>query len=281
MDKLNQSMNQSDLLNSDIVKSNIVQLAEIQYQQRLDDIHVSINKGCCLFLLGPNGCGKSTLLSILAGHVKACSGAYLLAGRSILDYPIAELARQRAWLPQVSPPPFAIPVYQFIALGLHPLGVNLENEEACQVINQLLSRLDIAKLVERNCDQLSGGEWQRVLIARTLVQVSPLLNKQSILCLLDEPLTGLDLKHQIEVLQILQEFADQGITVIASIHDLNLALNYASEVLLLNAGRVVGQGSASQVLTVDTIKHVYDVDTELLAVNGRHFIVSAALPASD
>ncbi|MGC3836322.1 ATP-binding cassette domain-containing protein [Moritella viscosa] len=169
-----------------------------------------------MFLLGPNGSGKSTLLSILAGHVQPCKGAYLLAEHSISSYPIAKLARQRVWLPQVSPPPFAIPVYQFVALGLHPLGINLEDEEACRVINQLLSRLDITKLVERNCDQLSGGEWQRVLIARTLVQVSPLLNQQSILCLLDEPLTGLDLKHQIEVLQMLREFSEQGVTIIAS-----------------------------------------------------------------
>lgn len=261
-------------------KPAILTLTGMNYQQRLHDINISIDAGGCLFLLGPNGSGKSTLLAILAGHAKACQGEYLLAARNVTDYPIAELALQRAWLPQASPPPFAIPVYQFIALGLHPLGINLEDEQACQVINQLLSRLDIAKLVTRNCDQLSGGEWQRVLIARTLVQVSPILNKQSVLCLLDEPLTGLDLKHQIEVLQILKEFSEQGITIIASIHDLNLALNHASAVLLLKAGRVVGQGDANQVLTVDTIKQVYDVDTELLAVNGRQFIVSAALPAS-
>ena len=270
MDKLKYTMGTSPILT----------LTDVNYQQRLHDINVSINKGSCLFLLGPNGSGKSTLLSILAGHVQPCKGAYLLAEHSISSYPIAKLARQRVWLPQVSPPPFAIPVYQFVAFGLHPLGINLEDEEACRVINQLLSRLDITKLVERNCDQLSGGEWQRVLIARTLVQVSPLLNQQSILCLLDEPLTGLDLKHQIEVLQMLREFSEQGVTIIASIHDLNLALNHASEVLLLNAGTVVGQGSASKVLTVDSIKQVYDVDTEMLAVNGRQFIVSAALPAS-
>lgn len=258
----------------------LLTLSEVNYQQRLHDINISIEQAGCLFLLGPNGSGKSTLLAILAGHAQACQGDYLLAGRSVTEYPIAELALQRAWLPQASPPPFAIPVYQFIALGLHPLGINLEDEQACLVINQLLLRLDIAKLVTRNCDQLSGGEWQRVLIARTLVQVSPILNKQSILCLLDEPLTGLDLKHQIEVLQILTELAEQGITVIASIHDLNLALNHASEVLLLKTGRVVGQGDANQVLTVDTIKQVYDVETELLAVNGRQFIVSAALPTS-
>jgi len=260
--------------------SAIINLVEINYQQRLHDINISVDAGSCLFLLGPNGSGKSTLLSLLASHTQACQGEYRLAECLVTDYPIAELALQRAWLPQVSPPPFAIPVYQFIALGLHPLGINLEDERAGLVINQLLTRLDIAKLVTRHCDQLSGGEWQRVLIARTLVQVSPLLNQQSVLCLLDEPLTGLDLKHQIEVLQMLKEFAEQGITVIASIHDLNLALNHASEVLLLNAGRVVGQGDAEQVLTVATIKQVYDVDTELLAVNGRQFIVSAALPAS-
>ncbi|MFT7682839.1 MAG: ABC-type cobalamin/Fe3+-siderophores transport system ATPase subunit [Moritella dasanensis] len=258
----------------------ILSLTGVNYQQRLHDINISIEAGGCLFLLGPNGSGKSTLLAILAGHAKACQGEYQLAARNVTDYPIAELALQRAWLPQASPPPFAIPVYQFIALGLHPLGINLEDEQACQVINQLLSRLDIAKLVTRNCDQLSGGEWQRVLIARTLVQVSPILNKQSVLCLLDEPLTGLDLKHQIEVLQILKQFSEQGITIIASIHDLNLALNHASAVLLLKAGRVVGQGDANHVLTVETIKQVYDVDTELLAVNGRQFIVSAALPMS-
>lgn len=261
-------------------QSDIIKLIAINYQQRLHDINIVVDAGSCLFLLGPNGSGKSTLLSLLAGHTQACQGEYQLAERIVTEYPIAELALQRAWLPQASPPPFAIPVYQFIALGLHPLGINLEDAQAGLVINQLLSRLDIAKLVTRNCDQLSGGEWQRVLIARTLVQVSPILNKQSVLCLLDEPLTGLDLKHQIEVLQMLQEFSQQGVTIIASIHDLNLALNHASEVLLLKAGRVVGQGSANQVLTVDTIKQVYDVDTELLAVNGRQFIVSAALPTS-
>lgn len=263
-----------------MTSSEIIKLTAISYQQRLHDINVTLDAGSCLFLLGPNGSGKSTLLSLLAGHSHPCQGQYQLAARIITDYPVADLARQRAWLPQASPPPFAIPVYQFIALGLHPLGISLEDEQAGLVINQLLTRLDIAKLVTRDCDQLSGGEWQRVLIARTLVQVSPRLNQHAALCLLDEPLTGLDLKHQIEVLQMLKEFAEQGVTVIASIHDLNLALNHASAVLLLNAGRVVGQGEANQVLTVATIKQVYDVDTELLAVNGRQFIVSAALPMS-
>lgn len=269
-----------DEVKNTMQKPTILTLHEVNYQQRLHDINISIDQGGCVFLLGPNGSGKSSLLAILAGHVKACQGEYLLAERRVTDYPIIELALQRAWLPQASPPPFAIPVYQFIALGLHPLGINLQDEQACLVINQLLSRLDIARLVTRHCDQLSGGEWQRVLIARTLVQVSPILNKRSRLCLLDEPLTGLDLKHQIEVLQILKEFSEHGITVIASIHDLNLALNHASEVLLLKAGHVVGQGATKQVLTVDTIKQVYEVDIELLAVNGRQFIVSAAPPTT-
>lgn len=255
----------------------LLKLTQLSYQQRLLDVDVTVTAGSCLFLLGPNGCGKSTLLAILAGHYQASKGEYLFLDRAITDYNITELARQRAWLPQASPPPFAIPVYQFISLGLHPLGLSLEDAQARSVISQLLARLDITKLAQRNCDQLSGGEWQRVLIARTLLQVSPVLNKQAELCLLDEPLTGLDLKHQIELLKILEEFSQQGVTVIASVHDLNLALNHASEVLLLKAGRVEGQGSAEQILTAARIKHVYDVETELMQVRGRQFIVSATL----
>ena len=256
----------------------MLEVNELHFYERLRDINIKITAGRCLFLLGPNGCGKSTLLALLAGYQRATQGRYRLFGTACEQYEIHQLAKMRAWLPQTSPPPFAIPVYQFIALALHPLGLTLADSKVAEVVNGLVQRLDIAKFVSRNCDQLSGGEWQRVLIARTLLQVAPALNPQAKLCLLDEPLTGLDLKHQLELLTILSELAAGGMTVIASVHDLNLALNHASEILLLKSGQVAGQGSARQILTAATIKQVYDVDCEILQVQGRQFIAAVNSP---
>ena len=256
----------------------MLELKALHFHDRLRDINTCVTAGSCLFLLGPNGCGKSTLLAILAGHQRPSQGCYRLFGVASDQYQIHQLAKIRAWLPQTSPPPFAIPVYQFIALALHPLGLSLADSRVAEVLNGLVQRLDIAKLVSRHCDQLSGGEWQRVLIARTLLQVAPALNPQAKLCLLDEPLTGLDLKHQLELLAMLRELAAGGMTVIASVHDLNLALNHASEILLLKSGQVAGQGSARQILTAATIKQVYDVDCEILQVQGRQFIAAVNSP---
>lgn len=252
----------------------MLKLTKLSYQQRLADVSCHITTGSCVFLLGPNGSGKSTLLSILAGQIRSFSGDCQYLSKPISSWSLDELALRRAWLPQSSPPPFAIPVYQFIALGLHPIGLSLHNSKVQPVILRLLQRLDLLSLVQRNCDQLSGGEWQRVLIARTLLQISPKLNANSSLCLLDEPLTGLDLKHQIELLAILHELSEQGITIIASVHDMNIALNHASEVIMLRAGRLYGQGRAQEILTPARIKEVYDVDIELHRVNGRQFLFS-------
>ena len=185
-------------------------------------------------LLGPNGSGKSSLLGALAGLLPA-DGAVLL-GRAITTLSWPELATRRAMLPQRQPQLFHIPVFQVLSLGLEE-GAPMPRRRRWRMCDAL----ELAPLLARDFSRLSG-EQQRVLIARTLLQLWPSLNPTGRVLLLDEPLAGLDLHHQMALLRLLKQLAAQGLLVVVAIHDINLAIDWADRVLCLQQGRVVGKG---------------------------------------
>ena len=224
-------------------------------------------------LIGPNGSGKSTLLAALA-NLNPAHGQVRLQQHSLLELEMLDAARLRAMLPQRSQTQISIACHEVIRLGSSMLAVN--EAQLSPVLMQLVTRLELMPLLARDFCHLSGGEQQRVLLAKTLLQVWPSLNPRGRLLLLDEPLAGLDWHHQLQLLQTLRELVALGVLVIFSVHDFNLALAHADGLLCLQEGQLVAQGTVS-VLDAALLARVFQIRTERLSHEGRSFFIPTGL----
>lgn len=231
---------------------------------RLSPLDLRWHGGQLVALLGPNGSGKSTLLGALAGILPA-DGAVLLGGEVLTDLSWPELAKRRAMLPQRQPQLFHIPVFQVLSLGL---GQGVASARQNEAIGALCEALELEALLARDFSRLSGGEQQRVLIARTLLQVWPSLNPGGRILLLDEPLAGLDLHHQLALLRLLKQLAGQGLLVVLAIHDINLAIDWADRLLCLQQGRVVREGGV-ELVDEALLAQVFQIKTDRIEAGGR------------
>ncbi len=206
--------------------------------------------GSCA-VLGPNGTGKTTLLKLLLGILKPSSGEMLLSGMPIGRMTAQRRARKLAYIPQDVSLRFPLSVFEFVLLGRKPWFVWGPSPSDVALTGTVLSRLDLDALAERPLANLSGGQRQKVALARALVQETDWL-------LLDEPTSSLDLRHQVEVLTTARRVATkQGKGVILSMHDINLAARYADTILLMKDGGIVASGAPADVLTGERIASVY------------------------
>ena len=231
---------------------------------RLSPLDICWHDGQLVALLGPNGSGKSTLLGALAGILPA-GGTVVLGGEVLTDLSWPELARRRAMLPQRQPQLFHIPVFQVLSLGLDQ---DVAPAKQSEVIAALCQALELEALLARDFSRLSGGEQQRVLIARTLLQVWPSLNPTGKVLLLDEPLAGLDLHHQLALLRLLKKLAGQGLLVVLAIHDINLAIDWADRILCLQGGTVVREGGV-ELVDEALLAQVFQIRTDRIEAAGR------------
>lgn len=231
---------------------------------RLAPLDLAWQGGQLVALLGPNGSGKSTLLGALAGILLA-EGDVLLNGHFIVDLSWPELARQRAMLPQRQPQLFHIPVFQVLSLGLDEVAAPEAHNRA---VLDLCRELELDALLARDFSRLSGGEQQRVLIARTLLQVWPDLNPAGRVLLLDEPLAGLDLHHQLALLRLLKRLSRQGLLVVLAIHDINLAIDWADRILCLQQGALVAEGGVA-IIDEALLARVFQIRTDRIEADGR------------
>jgi cobalamin transport system ATP-binding protein len=225
----------------------------------VDAVSLAAGDGEWLTLLGANGAGKSTLLRAVAGLVPA-HGAIRVGGDEIGTLRRRELARRVAVVPQSPAVPRAMTVAEYVLLGRSPFVsyAGSESRHDIEVARAALRRLDLTDFAERDLFSLSGGERQRAILARALAQEARVL-------LLDEPTTALDAGRQQQVLELVDELrVEQGLTVLSAMHDLTLAGQYAGRVVLLAHGRVVVQGQASEVLTVETIAEHYGAVVRIL-----------------
>ncbi|USD39377.1 MULTISPECIES: ABC transporter ATP-binding protein [Ferrimonas] len=233
-------------------------------RQVLHDVGFTVNHGEFVGLLGPNGVGKSTLLRCLYRYLVPQQGRIALAGAEIGTISRRAFARQVAVVTQHGPSGFSMTVRQFLTTGLlahSSWWQRLDRRDESARVEAVLQRVKLASLAEHHFDSLSGGERQRVLIARALLQQPKLL-------LLDEPTNHLDVRYQIETLKLVRSL---GVTVVASIHDLNLASAYCDRILLLSEGTLVASGRPQQVLTADRIRAVYGVEARVdMHPNGRY-----------
>lgn len=248
----------------------------LQKTQLLDAVNLTIAPGQVTAVIGPNGAGKTSLLKILSGEWQASVGTVSLQGRTLSQWPVAELAQRLAVLPQQSALDFPFLVEEVVGLGRYPHSGSKAQDAA--IIHGALTAVDALHLQGRNYITLSGGEKQRVHLARVLAQVwqSPECGERYLL--LDEPTSALDLAHQHVILKIARRLASEDVGVLIILHDLNLAAHYADQILMLKQGQCVAQGSAETVLTEVNIRHVFAVATNVMAhpETGKPLIVHRA-----
>lgn len=239
----------------------------------LDAINLRADAGQWVTLIGPNGAGKSTLLRVIAGQQTA-AGAVALDGTDPRRLNRRELARRVAVVPQQPVVPIGISVTDYVLLGRTPyiqyLGVESARDVA--VVAETLHRLDLSSFSEREVSTLSGGEFQRTVLARALVQEAPVL-------LLDEPTAALDIGHEQRVMELVDQLRrERRLTVISAIHDLTVAGQFSDHVVLLSQGRQVAAGLPSEVMTEATIAEHYGASVRILhADDGSVAVVPARI----
>ena len=251
-------------------------------RQILSDIDLSLPAGQVIGVLGANGAGKSTLLAALAGELSPSAGRITLHGRPLSAWPAAELASCRAVLPQSPSLQFDLPVATVIGMGAYPHARHTRTgaprtdsrdtaqaaiAEDQRILQRVLALADVQDLYERRYRRLSGGEQQRVHLARVLYQL--LLARQGHdeyrVLMLDEPTASLDPRHQLHLLSAVHTLVhEENVAALVIVHDLNLAAGCCDRLLLLGQGRVAACGTPAQVLTPDTLRQVYGVEATVL-----------------
>ncbi len=226
----------------------------------IDGAELSVAPGERLALVGPNGAGKSSLLRAMTGVLAPRAGTVELLGEPVEHVPRKQLALTIAVVPEVADLPFAMPVAEVVALGRLPHEPPITGLRPTDVaaVDGAIERIGITHLRRRDMRELSMGERQLVFIAVAVAQAAPIL-------VLDEPTTHLDIRHQVDVMELLVDLNERdGTTVIAVLHDLALAAHFFPRVVVLAAGRIVGDGTPGETLRADRIREVFGVDPALV-----------------
>lgn len=218
----------------------------------LDGVTMMAPAACLTAVLGPNGSGKSTLVKAILGTVPVLSGRALVAGRETSAWSRRELARAVGVVPQAETLAFPLEARELVAMGRYPhLGAwSSERDEDRRAVVAAMEACDVTELSDRDVTTLSGGELQRVRIARALAQEPRAL-------VLDEPTASLDIRHEMAILELLRASADRGMTVLLVTHGLDLAARFADRMLLLAGGRVEASGTPDEVLRAEVLERVY------------------------
>jgi iron complex transport system ATP-binding protein len=225
----------------------------------LSSVGLSVRSGEFISIVGPNGTGKTTLLRLITHFLKAQSGEIRIASKDIKSYSPQSLAQIVAVVPQSEEIVFSYTVREMVLLGRYPhvTGFGFEREEDYRIVDETLRTTSIDHLAARKITELSGGEYHRVTIARALAQQTPIL-------LLDEPNAHLDIKHQINLFELLTKLnMDRGTTIVCVTHDLNLAAMYSDRILILADHTIAAEGPPALVLTEENISRFFGVSTRV------------------
>jgi iron complex transport system ATP-binding protein len=237
-------------------------------RQVLRDVSVGVSPGEWLGVVGPNGAGKTTMLRALAGLVNA-RGEAVIGGCSVGRMSRRALAKRVALVAQKPVTPVELTVAEYVLLGRTPYIGYLATERRADRLaaESAMARLSLRSFATRTLGSLSGGELQRVVLARALAQRAPLL-------LLDEPTSALDIGHQQQAMELVDHLrSDGGLTIIAAMHDLTLAAQYADRILMLDAGHPVALGEPAQVLSAEQIGRCYGVSVEVVERDGDLYVL--------
>ena len=238
-----------------------VDRVQFYYEARkvLDEICFEAGEGEFIGLIGPNGSGKTTLLKIIDGILKPRIGSVYLDCKHISKLDPRELAKELAMVPQTADLNFDLKVFDVVMMGRYPyLGrFSFEREIDEEKVRFWMRLTNTLHLAERSIKEVSGGERQRVLIARALAQEPRIL-------LLDEPTSNLDVCYQIEIMNLLKELVERlGLTILCAIHDLNLAARYSDKIILINDGKIKSIGKPVEVLTKENLRDVFKIEAKI------------------
>ncbi|MFM9445623.1 ABC transporter ATP-binding protein [Streptomyces acidiscabies] len=218
----------------------------------IDDLDVAVPPGVITTIIGPNGCGKSTLLRTLSRLLKPTKGSVVLDGDDIARLRTRDVAKKLGLLPQAPVAPEGLTVSDLVARGRHPHQSWLRqwSSDDAEVVEKALAMTGVLDLADRPVDSLSGGQRQRVWISMTLAQGTDLL-------LLDEPTTYLDLAHAVDVLDLVDDLHESGRTVVMVLHDLNLAIRYSDNLVVMRDGAILAQGHPRDVVTAELLDDAF------------------------
>lgn len=233
----------------------------------LKDICMELHSGTIVSIVGKNGAGKSTLIKCMNRILKKDKGAIFLDAQSIELMKAKEIARRMAYLAQTGEHDFPVTVFDMVLMGRHPHIAWSLDEHDKDYVWQVLEMMHLQELAIRDFRHISGGQQQQVLITRALAQ-------QAEVSLLDEPTNNLDIRHQLEVMEVIKKLVtDNNILSVISIHDLNLAARYADRVIMINQGSIYAAGESREVITAENILQVYGVDAKTIMVGGKVHII--------
>lgn len=234
----------------------------------LKNINLTIERGDFLTVMGPNGSGKTTLIKIIAGLLKQNCGNVKFLGKEIDKYPYKELAKKISVVSQNNSSVFPFSVFEIIMMGRTPYFNiwGFENSNDFKIVNEAIELVDLTHLKNKGINEISGGELQRTFLARALAQ-------QSEVIILDEPNAHLDFKHQISILNLIKNLnKEKNITIIAVLHDINIAAHYSDSIIFMKDGEIVLNGKTDDIISEENIKKVFEIDTTISKLNDRNVI---------
>ncbi|RKX91097.1 MAG: ABC transporter [Spirochaetes bacterium] len=238
----------------------------------LSDVDLEIKKGSFTGIVGPNGAGKTTLLKLVLKLLSPDKDTVFIFDRDISSFLRKDLAKRISYVPQTINVDFSFSVHQIVSMGRNPHSGFFSGDPVrdSEVVQKAMKETEIENLKNKDIGSISGGELQRVIIARALAQEPDILA-------LDEPTSHLDLNHQIRILSLVRSLSrEKGITVIAVLHDFNHALEYCTSLVLMNKGKIVSSGSPEKVITPQRMKEIYglNIKMETNPFTGKPYIIN-------
>lgn len=230
----------------------------------LHGVNLYVEKGDFLGILGPNGSGKTTLLGLMCGTLRPGKGKVLLEGKDMLRWTRKEVARKIAVVPQKSALGFEYKVEEVVSMGRYPhMGrFSFSDPGGSEAVEKAMGSTEVLHLRGKTVDRLSGGERQRVMIARALAQEPKIL-------MLDEPTKNLDIRHSLDIMELVRKWnREKALTVVAVLHDLDIASRYCTKCIMLKEGRISSSGNTVSVITPGNIDRVFNVKSRTRRVDG-------------
>lgn len=232
----------------------------------LKNINLKVESGEKVIIIGPNGCGKTTLLRLISGYLSPSSGEILLKNKNIKEYKIKERAKILAMINQSGKTPFNFTVLETVKMGRYPFMSwygGFSNADKA-LVDKSIDLMNINHLKEHSILNISGGECARTMAARAFAQNPELM-------LMDEPVSALDINQTLHLMNLVKNDKERVFLIV--LHDLNLASQYAEKIILMCDGEIVSQGSPEKVITAENISAVYKIDSKIIEVNNRPFII--------